>query len=352
MALPNSLRDTRLFGGTSTAMSNESKYKKILVTGSSGVLGTAIRSIADEYPQNGFFFLKSSDCDLRDAPTTIRFFANCSPDAILHLAAVSGGIGLSIKHPATMLRDNVLMSFSVLEAARKCHVKKTIMTLTTGMYPANAPLPLREDNIHDGYPHESNYGSSFAKRLIDPAIRAYREEYDMNVIGLVPGGIFGEDDNFNYDDAPMLPSLIRRFYENKSNDARIVIWGDGTPLREYTYSKDLARIYMWALENYDDAQVLNVGTTEENSVAEIAYMIADIMNIDGHRIVFDRAKPKGIFRKNSDNSLFTTRSHFKYTPFREGLERTIRWFSNTYENHPEAIRLYKKSRSEYSEKAS
>lgn len=319
-------------------------YKKIIVTGSSGVLGTAMKTICKNYPKIEFVFLRSQDCDLTDAAKTLDVVTKHKPEAILHLAAVSGGIGLSIKHQGSMLRDNVLMTFSILEAARHCNVRKLVMTLTTGMYPPNAPLPLKEDYIHDGYPHESNYGSSFAKRIIDPAIRAYREEYNTNVIGLVPSGIFGENDNFNYEDATMVPSLTRRFYENKKNDSEIVIWGDGTPLREYTYSKDLAKIYMWALQNYDEAQVLNIGTTEENSVGDIAYMIADIMNIDRNRIAFDTTKPNGVFRKNVDNSRFMALSNFKYTPFRVGLEKTIKWFCDTYESNPEAIRMYSKAK--------
>ncbi|OGV65311.1 MAG: hypothetical protein A2283_05860 [Lentisphaerae bacterium RIFOXYA12_FULL_48_11] len=322
---------------------SDTMYKKILVTGSSAVLGTAIRSISSEYPQHEFIFVTSANCDLRDMPETLQYVKKCKPDAIMHLAAVSGGIGLSMKHPATMLRDNILMAFSIMEAARSCCVKKTIMTLTAGMYPAKSLLPLKEEFIHDGYPHESNYGSSFAKRLIDPAIRAYREEYGLNVVGLIPGGIYGENDNFNYEDATMVPSLIRRFYESKNNNEKIVIWGDGTPLREYSYSKDLARIFMWALENYGDVQVLNIGSTEENSVRDIAFMIADIINIDKARIVFDKSKPLGIFRKNTDNSRFIALSGFKYTPFREGLEQTIQWFARTCQDQPDAIRFYRKS---------
>jgi len=326
-------------------MSSAPEFKKILVTGSSAVLGTAVRVISAEYPECEFTFLTSSDCDLTDASATLQCFQMHHAEAVLHLAAVSGGIGLSIKHPATMLRDNINMTFSVLEAARTCRVKKTVMTLTAGMYPSHAPLPLKEEYIHDGYPHESNYGSSFAKRLIDPAIRSYREEYGINVVGVIPGGIFGENDNFNYDDATMVPSLIRRFYENKDNNDRIAIWGDGTPLREYSYSKDLARIYMWILAHYNDAQVLNIGSTEENSVRDIAFMIADIMNIDKTRIVFDETKPMGILRKNTDNSRFLSLSNFQYTSFQKGLEKTIQWFSNAYENHPETIRMYSKSKS-------
>lgn len=322
--------------------------KKILVTGSSAVLGTALKIISKKYPEKKFIFWSSKDCDLTSLESTNAKIKLMKPDAIIHLAAISGGIGLSVKHQASMLRDINLMTFAVLEAARKNKVKKTIMTLTTGMYPPDAPLPLNEDSIHDGYPHDSNYGSSFAKRIIDPAIKSYREEYGLNVVGLIPSGIFGENDNFNYEDAPMLPSLIRRFYENKDKQKDIVIWGDGTPLREYTFSMDLAEIYMWALENYDDSKCLNIGTTEENSIKNIAYMIAGIMGVAKTRIVFDESKPKGIHRKNTDNSRFRRLSYYTYTPFKEGLEKTIHWFCETMDKNPEKIRLSNKSREEQS----
>lgn len=325
-------------------MSEPARYRRILVTGSSAVLGSALRAVAPGYPQYEFAFLTSADCDLTDPEASRSVFASRRPDAVLHLAAVSGGIGLSMRHPATMLRDNLLMLFSVLEAARKEGVKKTVLTLTTGMYPVDAPLPLREESIHDGYPHDSNYGSSFAKRIMDPAVRAYREEYGMNVVGLVPGGIFGENDNFHEEDAPLVPTLIRRFYEHRLGDDPIVLWGDGTPLREYSYAQDLARIYLWALEHYDEARVLNIGSTEEHSVRDIAFMIADRMGVNRSRIRFDPSKPKGIFRKNTDNSRFLSLSGFQYTPFRTGLEKTISWFCETMEKNPGAIRRYRKSK--------
>jgi GDP-L-fucose synthase len=319
-------------------------YKKILVTGSAGVLGTAVLAISSDYPEMEFLFLTSKDCDLTDMSATLRVVDKHRPDAIFHLAAVSGGIGLSMKLHATMLRDNTLMAFSILEAARKCDVKKTIMTLTTGMYPEKAPIPLNEESIHNGYPHESNYGSSFAKRLTDPAIRAYREEYGISVIGLVPSGIFGENDYFHPEDAAMVPALIRRFYDRRNTDEKIMIWGDGSPLREYSYAEDLARIYMWALHHYDHAQILNIGSTEENSVRDIAFMIAEIMGVDRSRIFFDTTKPGGIFKKSTNNSRFLALSDFKYTPFREGLEKTIQWFCETYESNPKAVRTYSKAK--------
>lgn len=301
-------------------------FKKVLVTGSSGTLGMGLKMSTNEYPGREFIFTRSTDCDLRDPKATLEFVRKHQPDAILHLAAVAGGIPLSMKHPAMMLRDNTYMTFSVLEAARALNIKKTLMTLTTGMYPPEAPLPIKEESIHDGAPHSSNYGSSFAKRLIEPAIRSYREEYKLNVIGVVPNGILGEYANYHPDAAIMPAALIKRFYENKNGNEPLVIWGDGSPLREITYAKDMARAFMWCLDNYNDAQILNVGTTEEVTVKDIALMIAEILGIDKKRLVFDTTKPAGVFRKGTDNSRFIKLSNFKYTPLRQTLEHTIKFF--------------------------
>ena len=313
-------------------------YKKILVTGGTGLLGSAIKAISSEYPQSEFVFFGSKDCNLTKLDETLEFVGKHKPDAIIHTAALAGGVQYSTKYPAKLLRDNILLNFNVLEVARFHSVKKTIMTLSTGMYPVNVPNPIKEEYIHDGPPHESNYGYSFAKRLIDPSIKAYRTEYKMNVIGLVSNGIFGENGNFKTEESVMVAALIRRFYENRNSNEEIVIWGDGSPLREYTYSNDMARAFMWCLDHYDDAQILHVGSTEEHSVKETAYMIAEIMDIDPNRIVFDASKPAGILKKSTDNSRFVKLSGFQYTPFRLGLEHTIKWFYENYDK-PGHIRL-------------
>lgn len=312
--------------------------KKVLVSGGTGVLGTAIRDIRSEYPDIDFVFFGSRDCDLTKYDETLRFVKKHQPDAILHTAARAGGIQYSQKYPATLLRDNVLMNLNILEAGRLCNVKKIIMTLSAGMYPVDAPIPLREEYIHNGVPHELNYSYSYAKRLIDPSIKAYRTEYGLHAIGLVSNGLFGENMNFQEEVTVMVGGLIRRFYENRNNDTPIIIWGDGSPLREYTYSKDMARIFLWCLDNYDDPQILNIGSTEELSVKKTAFMIAEIMGIDEKRIEFDTSKPSGIYKKSTDNSRFVNLSGFKYTPFRIGLENTIRWFCQNYDQ-PDKIRL-------------
>jgi len=305
-------------------------YKKILVTGGSGLLGTGLKAIASNYPEREFTFLSSKDCNLTRQDEVLACVAKHKPDAILHFAALSGGIAYSTKYPATLLRDNVLMNFNLLEAVRQVGVGKIALTLSTGMYPTSAPNPLKEEYIHEGSPHETNYSYSFAKRLIDPSVRSYRAEYGTKAIGLAVNGIFGPNMNFREGETIMVAALIRRFYENRNNGSKIGIWGDGSPLREYTYSQDLARAFMWCLDNYDDVQFLNIGSVEENSVKDTAFMIADLLNIDRDRIEFDVSKPAGIHRKATDNSRFTRLSDFQYTTFRAGLEKTVQWFSKNY----------------------
>ena len=312
--------------------------KKILVTGSTGVLGHALQTIQGEYPECEFLFSNPKLCDLTNIEEVFNHVKECRPDAIIHLAARSGGIGFTLRYPATALRENVLMNTFILDAARMFNVKKIVMTLSSGIYPPDAPLPLQESSLHQGAPHESNYSYAFAKRLVEPFIRAYREEHNLNVIGLVPNGIFGENDHFDGEARTFIATLIRRFYENRNNQSPITVWGDGSPLRELTYSKDMAQAFMWCLFHYDSPEILNLGTSEEHSIKEIALMIADEFGIDRKRIVFDATQPAGVFRKSTDKSKFLQRTSFQFTPFSVGLRNTIQWFLKNYET-PQKVEL-------------
>ena len=305
-------------------------YRRLLITGASGVLGYGFREIEHDYPHYEFVFSTSKECDLRDPTASLAYIKQIGPDVVVHLAALSGGISLSLKHPASVLRDNLLMAINILEAARLLPIKKTVMTLSAAMYPANAPIPLREASIHDGPAHPSNYSYAYAKRLVEPAIRAYRTEYGVNAIGLVPSGIFGPGDKFDSEGAPFIAALIKRFYDHRHDQTPLVVWGDGSPLREVTFSHDMARAFLWCLEHYDEPEILNVGTSEEHPIKDFAFMIADALGIDRQRIVFDTTKLNGITRKSTDNSRFLACSQFHYTPVRAGLRHTIEWL-NTQE---------------------
>ena len=315
--------------------------KKILVTGGNGALGSAFKNIALSYPDYQWIFTSSKDGDLTKGEDVFLLLSEHRPDYIIHCAAVSGGVGISAKYPATLLRDNVLMSINILEGAKLFGVYKTIMSLSSGMYTPD-DYPLKEEDIHSGTPHPSNYAYAHAKRLIDPLIRSYREQFDINVIGLVPNGIFGEGDYFGLEDCNMTAALISKFYTAKTTTDDIVLWGDGSPLRELTYAKDLAKAYMWCLENYDDAQILNVGNTAEISVVEMAHTIADSMDILGDRVKWDTTRPNGPFRKPTDNSRFLNLSNFKYTPFETAIRKTIRWYHAKMEVDPSSIRTANK----------
>ncbi|HVY68707.1 MAG TPA: NAD-dependent epimerase/dehydratase family protein [Verrucomicrobiae bacterium] len=313
-------------------------HRKILVTGGTGLLGTGLRLQAKNFPEREFVFLGSRDCNLTSLDSVLRCVEQHRPDAILNFAAISGGIGFSMKYPATLLRDNVLMNLNLLEAARLLSVPKSVHFLSVGMYPPTAPIPLKETSLHDGKAHETNYSYAYAKRLIEPAIHAYQQEYGLDVIGLVPNGIFGENMNYRPEESIMLAALIRRFYEHRDDREDLVVWGDGTALREYTYAQDMARACLWCLDHYDNADILNIGSTEEHSVGETARMIAEIMGIDQGRIRFDTTKPGGIHRRSTDNSRFVELSGFQYTPFRQALANTIHWFMDNH-GKPGKVRL-------------
>lgn len=286
-----------------------------------------MRELASTYPQWTFVFTRSADCDLRDGRAVIDYVRSIRPEAIIHLAAVSGGVAFSRKYPATLLRDNVLMGINVLEAARLHGVRKVVLTLSNGMYPVDAPLPLKEESIHDGPAHESNYSYAYAKRLLEPAIRAYRAEFGLEAIGLVVNAIYGPYDKFDEQSATFIRALIQRFYAQKDDSDRIVVWGDGSALRELTFGPDLARAFLWCLEHYSSEKILNVGSTEERSIKEIAWMIADELGIDRRRVVFDATKPGGVHRRPTDNSTFVALSNFRYTPVRQGIAATLAWYA-------------------------
>ncbi|MCR9255872.1 MAG: NAD-dependent epimerase/dehydratase family protein [Alphaproteobacteria bacterium] len=320
--------------------------RRLLVTGSTGVLGAAFKTVQQEYPGYTFLFATRSDVDLTDPAATTAYFRDQAVDDVIHLAAISGGIQLTSRYPAQILRENVLMTLNVMEAARATGVGRLVMTLSNGMYPADRDAFYSEDRIHDGPPHDSNYSYAFAKRLIEPAIRAYRTQYAMRVIGLVPSGIFGEDDNYNAHDATWIAGLISRFCEAADSGGDVVIWGDGSPVRELTYAPEMARAYMWCLENHDSARILNIGSSQAYSIAEVAQMIADILGIDRARLRFDVSKARGVDRRVCDNGAFIGLSGFRFGDLRSGLTKTLDWYRARLADAPAEIRKQPRMRAE------
>tara|TARA_Y100000034_G_C6877907_1_gene401769 strand:- start:992 stop:1906 length:915 start_codon:yes stop_codon:yes gene_type:complete len=299
---------------------------RTLITGGTGMIGTALQEVTPNAT-----FISSKQYDLRNPPLVKQMFARHNPDCVIHLAAKVGGIKANMDNLGDFYRDNIMINTNVLDAAKEFRTKKVVSLLSTCVYPNKAHYPLTEDQIHDGPPHESNFAYAYAKRMLDVQSRAYREQYGCNFVTIVPNNLFGENDNFDLEDSHVIPAMIRKIYEASINGTDVYLWGDGAPLREFTYSKDLANILMFLAKEYDDECPINVGNTEEHSIKEVAEMIARIMRYNGE-IIWQTDKPKGQHRKPSDNSKFRAICDVRYTDFEESLTNTCNWFIMNYPN--------------------
>jgi len=298
----------------------------ILVTGGTGMVGVALQQ---ELPHAQF--LSSKACDLTNQGATESLFEQREIERIIHLAAKVGGIKANSDNLATFCYENNMMNNNLFHAAQKHGVTKILSLLSTCVYPDIASYPLTEEQIHNGPPHFSNYAYAYAKRMLDVQSRAYRDQHGCNFITAVPNNLFGENDNFDLENSHVIPAIIRKVYEAKQSDGNVTLWGDGTPLREFTYTPDLAKILHFVLENYNDPTPLNIGNTVEIEIKRVALLIAEIIDFKGE-LKWDSTKPKGQFRKPSDNSklLKLGWSPADYTPFSEALENTCRWFVENY----------------------
>jgi GDP-L-fucose synthase len=301
--------------------------KKILVTGGSGMLGHALSNILPVA-----IYLSSKDADLRSKQETESIFSEYTPDIVVHMAAKVGGIKANMNYLGEFYHDNIMINTNVLEACRKFKVQKALSILSTCVYPDTAIYPLSEDQIHNGRPHHSNYAYAHAKRMLDVQSRAYRNQYGCNFITAIPNNLFGMYDNFDLEDSHVLPAMIRKFYEATRDDTNVVLWGDGSPLREFTYSRDMAKIIVFLLENYENSHPINVGSTTEHSIKDAAEMISRIFDFKGE-IIWDTSGPPGQLRKPSDNSKLTEMGwpEEEYTNFYDALKTVCEWFESNYD---------------------
>jgi GDP-L-fucose synthase len=301
---------------------------KTLITGGSGMIGSAFRTILPDA-----IYISSADCDLKSTATTIEMFKKHAPDRVIHLAAKVGGIAANSNYLADFYTENIQINTNVLHAAHLTQTPKVASLLSTCIYPDNASYPLTEDQIHLGAPHRSNYAYAYAKRMLDIQSQAYRDQHGCNFITVVPNNLYGSHDNFHLEDSHLIPAIIRKVYEAKQSGTNVTLWGDGSPLREFTYSEDLAKIIVLLLETYDDRRPINVGNTAEYSVKEVALTIAGILKYEGE-IIWDTTRPSGQLRKPSSNSkvLQLGWKLEDYTPLQLGIERTCKWFIENYPN--------------------
>jgi GDP-L-fucose synthase len=300
----------------------------VVVTGGTGFLG---RHVAAELADAGAHAvpLGSQAYDLRSRDQIDRLIDETRPDAIVHLAATVGGIGANRAHPGRFFYENALMGIELIEACRVHDVEKTLIAGTVCAYPKFTPVPFHEVDLWAGYPEETNAPYGLAKKVLLVQAQAYRHEYGMNAIYLLPVNLYGPGDNFSLDDSHVIPAMIRKFTEARERgDREVVLWGDGSPTREFLYVGDAARAFRLALERYDGADPVNVGSGEEIAIRDLANVIAQATGYDG-RIVWDATKPNGQPRRRLDTSRASELFGFEArTPFGQGMKETVRWFAS------------------------
>jgi GDP-L-fucose synthase len=298
---------------------------RILVTGGTGFLGSHVTA---ELMRAGYDAVPvgSRDYDLRRRDAIDRMLREQRPDAVIHLAAVVGGIGANRKSPGRFFYENAIMGIELIEACRVAGVPKTIVAGTVCAYPKHARVPFREAAIWDGYPEETNAPYGLAKKILLVQAQAYREEYGMNVVYLLPVNLYGPGDNFDLESSHVIPGMIRRFSAARDERApTVTLWGDGSPTREFLYVKDAARAFRLALERYDGAEPLNLGSGHEIGMRDLADLIAAQVGYAGD-VVWDPSKPNGQPRRQLDTSAARRQLGFlAEVGLPEGLAETIAW---------------------------
>jgi GDP-L-fucose synthase len=300
---------------------------RVIVTGGSGFLGS---HVVDELTARGVKAVivpRSREVDLTDSSATQRLFSEHAPDLVIHLAARVGGIGANQRFPGTFFRENMVMGLNVLEAARVAGTRKVVVAGTICAYPKLAPVPFREDDLWQGYPEETNAPYGIAKKALLVMARAYRQEFGCNFVSLLPVNLYGPRDHFDLENSHVIPAMIRKFVEAKAEQqAEVVLWGDGTPTREFLFVRDAARGLIDAAERYDEPDPVNLGAGFEISMAELSGLIARKVGYEG-KIRWDTSRPNGQPRRMLDVSRARERFGFvARTSFDQGLDETIAWY--------------------------
>jgi GDP-L-fucose synthase len=306
---------------------------KVIVTGGAGFLGSHLVTHLRDLGVREVVIPRSSQYDLREKEAVIRLFEDHSDtDVVIHLAATVGGIGANRKYPGLFFYDNIMMGTLLMEYARRYGISKFVGLGTICEYPKFTPVPFREEDLWEGYPEETNAPYGIAKKAMMVMGQAYRQEYDYNVIHILPTNLYGPGDNFDLESSHVIPAMIRKMVEaQERNDKHITLFGDGTPTREFLYVKDAARGIAMATANYDLPDPVNLGSGVEISIRDLAELIRDLVGYRGE-IVWDTSKPNGQPRRNVDVSRAKQAFGFEATTsFREGLSEVIAWYRGNRE---------------------
>jgi GDP-L-fucose synthase len=306
--------------------------KSVLVTGGAGFLGShVVRKLRDRGATR-VFVPRSAEFDLREKEAIRRALDWATPDVVIHLAAVVGGIGANRDNPGRFFYDNAIMGIQLMEQARLVGVRKFVTVGTVCAYPKFAPVPFREDDLWNGYPEETNAPYGLAKKMLLVQGQAYRDQYGFNSIYLLPVNLYGPGDNFDPSSSHVIPALIRKMFEAKERgDDHIVAWGTGSASREFLYVEDSAEGIVLATERYDGREPVNLGAGREVTIGELIETIARLCQFKGE-IRWDFSKPDGQPRRMLDTSRARELFGFEAkTDFENGLRRTIDWYASVRE---------------------
>lgn len=304
----------------------ELNTKKILVTGGEGFLGRAVvRYLKSKgVPRKNISIPRSRESDLRSQLVASQLVAD--QNIIIHLAAKVGGIAYNKNKPAELFYDNLIMGLNLMEAARKSGVEKFVTVGTVCSYPKHTPVPFREESLWQGFPEETNAPYGIAKLALLIQSQAYRQQYGLNAIYLIPVNLYGPEDNFHPESSHVIPALIRKIYLAKQNSGPLTVWGTGQATREFLYVDDAAEGIVLATQLYNSSNPINLGTGEEISILDLVKLIAELMDYQG-TVKWDPSQPDGQPRRKLDITRAKQEFHFlAKTNFREGLKNTIDWY--------------------------
>ena len=313
---------------------------KILVTGSGGFLGRhTVAVLRERYGGGQVSCVSSKDYDLSDPVQARRLLEDKKPDVLVHLAGYVGGIGANRVCPADFFYRNIQMTTQVFEAAARRGIRKMIFTMGGCSYPGGATSPIGEDQMWNGYPQGDSAAYSSAKKMGIVASQAYRQQYGLHSVVMVPGNLYGEYDNFRESESHVIPGMIRRFVEAKRQGAKeVVCWGGGTAVRDFVYAGDAARAVPFFIESYDSSEPVNISSGTATSIRELAETVQELAGFGGD-IRWDASKPEGQMVKIFDVTRMKQLGIECATSLRDGLRTTIRWFEANYDERSDGLRL-------------